>query len=64
MCAQREAMKAVRTAAECLSAVCRARSDPHIRELAGVYGDVTKEPIPGDLLTLLYRLGTTSGPQT
>jgi hypothetical protein len=58
MCEQMDAMRAVRDAAECLSAACRARRDPTMETLRGVYEAVADEPVPADIARTLNGLGS------
>jgi hypothetical protein len=62
MCAQRDAMREVRAAAECLSAVCRARASGAVQSLARFYDAVVEESVPAPLARAIDRLGTTPKP--
>jgi hypothetical protein len=46
MCEQSDAMREVRAAAECLSAVCRARTSMTMRTLVRLYDKALEEPVP------------------
>ena len=59
MCAQRDAMREVRAAADCLSAVCRARASGAVQSLAAYYSAMLDEPVPAPLARTLGRFGET-----
>lgn len=54
MCEQRDAMRRVRDAAECLSAVCRARGSATLTVLSDLYHKTVDEPVP-DAITETLR---------
>lgn len=56
MCDQRDAMREVRTAADRLSAVCRARSSDTVNALADHFQSTVAEPVPERLARLLDGL--------
>jgi len=56
MCDQRDAMRQVRAAAECLSGACRFGEAPAARPLIELYDAVLEEPIPTELLDLVDEL--------
>ena len=56
MCEQRDAMREVRAAAECLSSVCKARRDPTIQKLVALYEATANEPVPPRLQRTLDDL--------
>lgn len=60
MCEQSDAMREVRAAAECLSAVCRARASVTMRTLARLYDATLEEPVPERLAQTISRLGASS----
>ncbi len=56
MCDQRDAMRQVRAAAECLSGACRFGEASTALPLVEVYDGVIEEPIPTELLDLIGGL--------